>query len=153
MILDKLTLVWRFGFMLVKILSIGLAALKMLLTSKEVRSEQRIFISLHFPRCNLNRWYTCGRTEGLPFNCKCDDGEDRWVREGLGGDHLRVADDLAEDPRVLAPQEVELKGHSCKKEEKKRIKPQIQLQLKRPLPNCLTFVTGIVKGCIQPQYN
>ena len=48
MILDKLTLVWWFGFMLVKILSIGLAALKNVAHFKrgQKRTENIHFVTL-----------------------------------------------------------------------------------------------------------
>ncbi len=71
----------------------------------------------------------------LPFNCKCDDGEDRWVGDGLGGDHLGVADDLAEDPRVLPPQEVELEGHGWKRRRKNELCLH-SITSQRHLQNC-----------------
>ena len=52
---------------------------------------------------------------GKPLNGESDDGEDGRVGDGLGGDHLRVADDLTEDPGVLPPQQVQLEGHCWNK--------------------------------------
>ncbi len=51
----------------------------------------------------------------LPLDGEGEDGEDGGVGDGLHGEHLGVARELAEDPRVLPPQLVHLERQRCNK--------------------------------------
>jgi hypothetical protein len=74
------------------------------------------FIKYDWLKCNRLkcRWFKSNLVNS-PFDSESDDGQNRRIGNGLGGNHFGIADHFTEHPGVLAPQQVELKGHGWNK--------------------------------------